>query len=102
MLFFVDIIQLLVVETNRYYCQYLDSLDERQSTLLDMTLQEMHSFLGIILQMGHDIKDTLKVYWRRAEQFSMPFYGKTMKQDRFFHILRFLHFTDNRDKLDER
>jgi hypothetical protein len=32
----------------------------------------------------------------------MPFSGKTMKQDRFCHILRYLHFTDNRDKPDER
>jgi hypothetical protein len=51
--------------------------------------------------MGHDIKDTLKAYWSTVEQFSMPFYRKTMKRDRFFHILRFLHFT-NRDKPDKR
>jgi len=62
-----------------------------------MTLQEMYSFSGIILQMGHDIKDTLKAYWSTEGQFSMPFYRKTMKQNRFFHILRFLHFTDKRD-----
>jgi hypothetical protein len=42
MLFFVDIIQLLVVETNRYYHQYLDSPDEGQSPLPDVTLKEMY------------------------------------------------------------
>jgi hypothetical protein len=67
-----------------------------------MTLQEMYSFSGIILQMGHDIKDTLKAYWSTEGQFSMPFYRKTMKQNRFFHILRFLHFTDKRDEPDKR
>jgi hypothetical protein len=32
----------------------------------------------------------------------MSFFGKTVKQDRFCHILRYLHFTDNRDKPDKR
>jgi hypothetical protein len=31
----------------------------------------------------------------------MPFYGNTMKRNRFFHILRFLHFSYNRSKPDE-
>jgi hypothetical protein len=52
--------------------------------------------------MGHDIRDTLKAYWSTAEQFNTPFFGKTMKRDRFCHILRYLHFTDNRDKPDKR
>jgi hypothetical protein len=62
MLFFLEIIQLLVVETNRYYHQYLDSLNDGRSPLPDVTLKEMFSFLALILQMGHDIRDTLKVY----------------------------------------
>jgi hypothetical protein len=101
MLFFLEIIQLLVVQTNRYYHQYLDSLNDGWSPLSDMTLKEMYSFLALILQTGHDIRDTLTVYWTTAEQFSMPSFGK-MKQDRFCHILRYLHFTDNRDKPDKR
>jgi hypothetical protein len=101
MLFFLEIIQLLVVETNRYYHQYLESLNDRRSPLLDMTLKEMFSFLAI-LQMGHDIRDTPEAYWSTAEQFSMPFFGKTMKRGRFCHILRYLYFTDNRDEPDKR
>jgi hypothetical protein len=66
-----------VVETNRYYHQYLDTLKEGWSPLPDGPVQEMYLFLAIILQMGHDIKDTLKVYWSTLEQFSMSFYGKT-------------------------
>jgi hypothetical protein len=76
MLFFLEIIQLLVVETNMYYHQYLDSLDDRWSPLPDVTLKEMYSFLVFILQMGHDVRDTLKAYWTTAEQFSMTFSGK--------------------------
>jgi hypothetical protein len=52
MLFFLEIIQLLVVEAKRHYHQYLDTLDKGWSPLPDMTVQEM--FLAIILQMRHD------------------------------------------------
>jgi hypothetical protein len=98
---FLEIIQLLVVETNRYYHQYLDTLDEEWFPLCDVTVHEMYSFLAIILQMGHDIKGKLKVSWSKAEQFSTPFHGK-MKQDRLYHILRYLQFTHNRGKPEKR
>jgi hypothetical protein len=102
MLFFLEIIQLLVVQTNRHYHQYLDSLNDRWSPLPDMTLKEMYSFSALILQKGQDIRNTLKAYWTTAEQFSTPFPGKTMKRDRFFHMLRYLHLTDNRDEPDKK
>ena len=46
-------------------------------------------FLAIKIQMGHCIRDKLTDYWSRAENF-----------DRFFHILRFLCFTDNKNEPD--
>ena len=60
---FFEIVQLMVEETNRYYHQYLDALDEGQSSLPEMTVQEMCLFLAINLQMGHDQRDTLSDYW---------------------------------------
>jgi hypothetical protein len=62
MLFFTEIIHLLVEETNRYYQQYLDSLEDGHSPLPDVTDSEMFLFLGIIIQMGHDIRDRLRDY----------------------------------------
>jgi hypothetical protein len=43
LLLFVEVIQLLVVEINKYYNQYLDTLDNdgRCSQLPDVTIQEM-------------------------------------------------------------
>jgi hypothetical protein len=76
------------------------TLGEGQSLLPDVTIQGMYFLLATILQMGHDLTDALKAYWSTAEQFSMPFYRK-MKQDRFFHTLRCLHFNDNRDEPDK-
>jgi hypothetical protein len=86
---------------DRYYHQYFDTLDEGRFLLLDMTMQEMHLFLPVIVQMGHDRRDRLKDCWSTLEQFCMAFYRNTMKQDRFFHIPRFLHFSDNRNEPTE-
>jgi hypothetical protein len=67
MLYFLEIIHLLVEEINRYYQQHLDTLDE-------VTIQEMYSFLAISVQMRHDQKDPMKAYWSTVEQFSVcPF-----------------------------
>jgi len=45
--------------------------------------------------MGHDHRYSLKDYWSREEQYCAPFYSNIMAHDRFFHILRFLHFEHN-------
>jgi hypothetical protein len=56
----------------------------------------------IIIQMGHNVKDTLRSsYWLIAEQFFTPFYMKTMKCDRFLHILRSLQFNDHMNQSDK-
>jgi hypothetical protein len=90
-MYFAAVTTLLVEETNRYYWHYLDSLDDRLSAALDVTESEMFLFLAII-QIGHDIHDSLKDCWSTAEQLFSPLYDKTVGRDRFHHILRFLHF----------
>ena len=37
----------------------------------------------------------LEDYWTKMEELLTPFYGQTMARARYYHILRFLHFTDN-------
>jgi hypothetical protein len=59
LLYFAEIITLLVVETNRYYHDHLDRLDEGPSPLPDVTEAEMLVFLAITIQMGHCIRDKL-------------------------------------------
>jgi len=98
--FFFGIIQLLE-ETNRYYHYYCDTLDEGWSPLSDMTVQDMCLLLAIIEQMGHNQRDMLKDYWSKLGRYLMAFYRNTMKRDRFCHILRFLHFSDNKNECDK-
>jgi hypothetical protein len=74
-----EIIQLMMQETNRCYHPYLSALDEGQSPLPDMTVQE------IIDQMGHNQKDNMKDCWWTHERFNMAFYGN-IKHDKFFNL----------------
>jgi len=100
LLYFAEIITLLVLETNRYFHDHLDRYDEGPTPPSDVTEAEMLVFLAITIQMGHCIRDKLTDYWSRAENFYTSFYSNAMKRDRFFHILRFLHFTDNKNEPD--
>jgi hypothetical protein len=54
LLYFAEIITLLVVETSRYY-QY--RLEEGPSPEFDITEAEM--FLALTVQMGHAVRDKL-------------------------------------------
>ena len=53
------------------------------------------------MQMVHDQKDMLKDCWSTLEQYLMPSYRNTMKQDGLFHMRRFVHFRDNKNEPDK-
>jgi len=106
LLFFAEIVTLLVVETNRYYHQFLGNSDDGPSPIREVTEAEMFAFLALTLQMGHTVQGRLEDYWTKMEQLHIPFYGQTISRARYCHILRFLHFTDNNrngvDRTDDR
>jgi hypothetical protein len=89
-----------MVETNRYHHDHLARLDEGPSLQPDVTETEMLVFLAITLQMEHCIRDKMTDYWSTSYSFHSSFYSNTTKQERYFHILRFLHFTDNKNEPD--
>jgi len=106
LLFFVEIITLLVVETNRCYDQFLENSDDGPSPEREVTEAKKFAFLALTLQMGHTVQGKLEDYWMKMEQLHTPFYGQTMACARYYHILHFLHFTDNNrnavDRTDDR
>jgi len=97
-LFFAEIITLLVVETNRYHDEFLQNSDDRPSSQREVTEAEMFSFLALTLQIQGRLED----YWTKMVQLCCPFYGQTLARARYFHILGFLHFTDNRNGVDRK
>ena len=68
--------------------------------MLDVTVQEMCLFLAIIVWIGHNQRGTLKDYWSTLELYFTAFYRNTMKRDRLYHILGFIHFSLNKNEPD--
>ena len=64
LMFFTETFHLLVEQTNVYYQQHLDRQAEPSRRLPDITLPDM-TFIALALQMGHELKDTLRDYWSR-------------------------------------
>jgi len=62
LLFFAEIVNLLVVEMNCYYHQFLDNCEDGPSPQRDVTEAEMFAFLALTLQMGHTVQDRLEDY----------------------------------------
>ena len=78
LLFVMEIISLLVVETNRYYQEYLYLFDNRPSSQPNMTEGKCVAFLAVTLQMGPTVQCRLEDFWIKSEQLCCPFYGQML------------------------
>ena len=96
-LFFKQVFQIILTETNRYFHQYMSSRTTGSTAAQpsDITIEEMYTFFGLIIQIGNDQCHSLKDY--REEQYCPSFYSYVMARNHFFHILRFLHFENSDD-----
>jgi hypothetical protein len=94
MLFFRQILKLLLEEKNRYFHQYTTSENTASTSAQspDITIGEIYTFFEIVIQMGHDERSCLKDYWFREEQKRTPFYSSVMARDRFFPHSKFPPF----------
>ena len=81
LLYIAEIITLLVVETNRYYHDYKDRLNDGPSPEPDVTEAEMFLFLALTIQMGYGVRDNLRGYWSTVDQIYIHFYSTVMKWD---------------------
>jgi hypothetical protein len=93
LLFCVGDMQVLVVETNFYYQECCDKLEDGSSPLPDVTEAEVFLFVVHVLQMGHDVRDILTDCWSKVEQFYTLFCSNALKQYRILHLLHFEDFT---------
>jgi hypothetical protein len=89
MLYFTEIVTLLVVDTNRYYHWAMDRLDNGPSPQPDVTEAKMFVFLTITIQMKWCLRDQLTDCWAETDQFYTPFYTNTIRQNRYLHIAWF-------------
>jgi hypothetical protein len=94
---------ILVVETNRYAHQYLDTHQlpphSRYGEWTDVTLPIMKAFIALHISMGLVDKACLQDYWQDWWLTETPGYGKVMPRNKFQLILAFLHFSNNEDRV---
>ena len=88
---------LLVTETNRFADQYFaeNKPNTSSSKWEPVHVQEMKVFIGLILLMGIIHKPSLPQYWSLDTLLLTPIFSQAMKRNRFYLILKFLHFNDN-------
>lgn len=95
-----NIIEDMVVETNRYAQQFLASHPNlppcsRARKWSDTDVSEMKAFLGILLMMGYIKCPSYESYWNTDPLTELPGLRKIMSRDRWLLIWEFLHLVDN-------
>ena len=97
--FDVEIMDHIVQETNKYYAfSRGPSILSPFSRLLqwkDTNVAEMYVFLAVMMLMTFGKKFSLDEYWSKDPLITMPIFSKIMSSNRFFLLLRMLHFNDN-------
>ena len=90
---------LLVTETNRFARQFLANNPPNTHTGLwtPVNVNEMKSFITIIILMGINHKPSLPMYWSVDDFLYTPIFSQIMTRNHFCLILRFLHFNDIED-----
>jgi len=101
-----DILNCMVLETNRNAEQYLKSIRMSRSSRFrswqPIVLEDMTKFIGLLLWMGVVKYPNIADYWSKAERYENSVAPKIMSRNKFELILRFWHFADNEtsDKSD--
>lgn len=98
-----EIIERIVIETNRYAAQSLasENLPKKQAKKhrlhhwADTTVREMKKFFGLLLWMGLVKHGSIEEYWSTAPLLTNHVASNVMSRNRFQLILSCLHFTDN-------
>ncbi|GFR89961.1 PiggyBac transposable element-derived protein 4-like [Elysia marginata] len=96
--FSADMLESIATETNRYAEYILKTATCSSSSKLHMwkptSINELWSFLGLIIGMKFVPVDNLSLYWSKDALYNFPFFRSVMSGSRFFLLLKFLHITN--------
>lgn len=94
-----ELLDVIVVETNRYASQLLNSSKLGQHSRFRkwyaLTREELRVSLSLLLLQGIVQKPNERMYWSRNRLVETPVFGEIMSRNRFELIMRMLHFVDN-------
>lgn len=105
MFFDHSLMDTIVTETNNYFVfsgGYTDtSPASRTLRWTDSTIPEMYTFLGLSILMSIVRLHSIHEYWSTTTLVPTPIFGKYMSRDRFLLLMKYLHFTNNRNENKE-
>ncbi|GBM23181.1 PiggyBac transposable element-derived protein 2 [Araneus ventricosus] len=87
-LFFTSTFMNLIVEQSNLYAS-------QHHANLDLTIEELKDFFGLLIVMGFNKLPSLRLYWSKDLNFASQRIMDVMPLKRFLKILRFLHLNDN-------
>ncbi|XP_034727934.1 ARL14 effector protein isoform X1 [Etheostoma cragini] len=91
-LFFSEaVLKTLLANTNAYGAKQHDGKTEAWH---DITINDMFSFIAVVIYMGLLRCSALGDYWKRSRLFSLPFPSSVISGKKFFIIYRALHLSD--------
>lgn len=96
-----SLINMFVLETNRYATQTLASRgrnlspNSRLHSWVAVTNSEIRAFIAVILNMGLIKKPTIFSYWTINKSQATPWFRQMFTRNRFQIILNFFHLVDN-------
>ncbi|XP_053323867.1 piggyBac transposable element-derived protein 4-like [Spea bombifrons] len=96
LMFAPEFFELLAAQTNIYaaQCQAADQGD-RSQTWYPTDPHEIKKFWALTLMMGIVKKPTMRLYWSTDPIISTPAFSQIMPRNRYFELLKCLHFSDN-------
>lgn len=94
-IFTQDIYDLIVTQTNLFASQQRMEPRNQKQSWSDLTVDEFKTWLGLYLAMGIVKKPSLRNYWSQSPLTQTPAIAAVMTKDRFFQIMRYIHFVDN-------
>lgn len=98
-----DILEHIVIETNRYAAQSIasDNMSKKKKKKhrllqwVDTTVDEIKIFFGLLLWMGLVKHGSIEEYWSTSPLLRNQVASKVMARNRFQILLACIHFSDN-------
>ena len=83
-----DVVQLIVRHTVMYAAS-------KNNILINLSLEEMHTFIGILLLSGYVPLPRRRMFWEQSNDCHNMLVLKSMRRNRFEEMFRYLHVFDN-------
>ena len=103
-LFFDENLMSMIVDQtdlNYYQTGKASSKVAKTPSWFDTTIYEMYVFLATTMLMSFTKKNRLLSYWSTDRLLMTPIFHELFPRHRYFAILRYLHFNDNTEQLDD-